>query len=122
MRRELAGNLRQALVSEREQSLPPHFILFLSALFLLLSSHSGSRSLRRSPSLSLPRSHSLVSCLFFFPDRDTLVAKGKASELSAAVVFLPERTLHFGKHGSDKCYCVEMYGEVSARRSIDGYR
>ena len=121
MRRELAGDLRQALVSEREQSLPPHVILFLSALFLLLR-HSGSRSLRRSPSLSLPRSHSLVSCLFFFiPHRDTLVAKGKASELSAAVVFLPERTLHFGKHGSDKCYCVEMYGEVSARRSIDRY-
>ena len=117
MRRELAGNLRQALVSEREQSLPPHAILFLSALFLLLP-HSGSRSLRRSPSLSLPRSHSLVSCLFFFPDRDTLVAKGKASELSAAVVFLPEHTIDFGKHGSDKCYCVEMYGEVSARRSI----
>ena len=116
MRRELAGNLRQALVSEREQSLPPHAIVFLSALFLLLP-HSGSRSLRRSASLSLPRSHSLVSCLFFPPPhRDTLVAKGKASELSAAVVFLPERTLHFGKHGSDKCYCVEMYGEVSARR------
>ena len=55
--------------------------------------------------------------VFFFPHRDTLVAKGKASELSAAVVFLPERTLHFGKHGSDKCYCVEMYGEASARRS-----
>ena len=122
MRRELAGNLRQALVSEREQSLPPHVILFLSALFLLLS-RSGSRSLFRSPSLSLPRSHYLVSCLFcYFPHRDTLVAKGKASELSAAVVFLPERTLHFGKHGSDKCYCVEMYGEVSARRLIDGYR
>jgi hypothetical protein len=29
----------------------------------------------------------------------------------AAVVFLPEHTADFGGHGSDKCYCVEMYGE-----------
>ena len=44
--------------------------------------------------------------------RDKLVAKGKAAELSAAVVFLPEHTLDYGRHGSDKCYCEEMYGEV----------
>ena len=37
---------------------------------------------------------------------------GKASRLSAAVVFLPQHTLHFGKHGGDRCYCEEMYGEV----------
>jgi hypothetical protein len=42
---------------------------------------------------------------------DKLVAKGKASELSAAVVFLPERTASYGRCGSDKCYCVEMYGK-----------
>jgi hypothetical protein len=24
------------------------------------------------------------------------------------VVFLPKNTLHFGKCGSDKCYCVEV--------------
>jgi hypothetical protein len=39
---------------------------------------------------------------------DKLVAQAKSSELSAAVVFLPEKTPHFGKHGSDKCYCVEV--------------
>jgi hypothetical protein len=42
---------------------------------------------------------------------DNLVAQGKESKLSAAVVFLPQDTLHYGKCGSDKCYCVEMYGE-----------
>jgi hypothetical protein len=43
--------------------------------------------------------------------RDNLVAQGKESTVSAAVVFLPQNTLHYGKCGSDKCYCVEMYGE-----------
>jgi hypothetical protein len=43
---------------------------------------------------------------------DALVAKSKADSISAAVVFLPEMTLDFGRHGSDKCYCVDMYGEV----------
>ena len=43
--------------------------------------------------------------------RDKLVAQGRADKLSAAVVFLPEHTLHFGQH-SDRCCCVEMYGEV----------
>jgi hypothetical protein len=28
-------------------------------------------------------------------------------------VFLPERTTHFGEHGSDKCYCKEIYGEIT---------
>jgi hypothetical protein len=42
---------------------------------------------------------------------DNLVAQGKESRLSAAVVFLPQNTLHYGKCGSDKCYCIEMYGE-----------
>jgi hypothetical protein len=41
---------------------------------------------------------------------DNLVAQGKRSKLSAAVVFLPKDTLYYGKCGSDKCYCVEMYG------------
>ena len=40
--------------------------------------------------------------------RDNLVAQGKESKLSAAVVFLPQDTLHYGKCGSDKCYCVEV--------------
>ena len=40
--------------------------------------------------------------------RDNLVAQGKESKVSAAVVFLPQNTLHFGKCGSDKCYCVEV--------------
>ena len=43
---------------------------------------------------------------------DDLVVKGKNSELSAAVVFLPEHTRHYGQHGSDACYCEAMYGEV----------
>jgi hypothetical protein len=43
---------------------------------------------------------------------DRLVARAKDSELSAAVVFLPERTANYGKHSSDKCYCDELYGEV----------
>ena len=44
--------------------------------------------------------------------RDKLVSKGKRSELSAAVVFLPEHTLNFGQHGRDQCYCEAMYGET----------
>ena len=40
--------------------------------------------------------------------RDNLVAQGKESKVSAAVVFLPQDTLHYGKCGSDKCYCVEV--------------
>ena len=40
--------------------------------------------------------------------RDNLVAQGKESKVSAAVVFLPQNTLHYGKCGSDKCYCVEV--------------
>jgi hypothetical protein len=40
--------------------------------------------------------------------RDILVAQGKESKLSAAVVFLPQDTLHYGMRGSDKCYCVEV--------------
>jgi hypothetical protein len=41
-----------------------------------------------------------------------MVNMAKEDSMSAAVVFLPERTTHFGRHGSDKCYCCEMYGEV----------
>ena len=37
--------------------------------------------------------------------RDRLVAEGKQGKLSAAVVFLPEYTPHYGQHGSDRCYC-----------------
>ena len=44
--------------------------------------------------------------------RDKIVALTKKSELSAAVVFLPQFTADYGKHGSDKCYCTKMYGEV----------
>ena len=47
----------------------------------------------------------LPSCFHY---RDKLVAQGKDSKLSAAVVFLPQDTLHYGKCGSDKCYCVEV--------------
>jgi hypothetical protein len=43
---------------------------------------------------------------------DHMVNMAKEDSMSAAVVFLPERTTHFGRHGSDKCYCCEMYGEV----------
>jgi hypothetical protein len=43
--------------------------------------------------------------------RDKLVAQGKESKVSAAVVFLPQDTLHYGKCGSDKCYCVEVSSE-----------
>jgi hypothetical protein len=53
----------------------------------------------------------LLLCAHCQTFRDNLVAQGKESKVSAAVVFLPEHTLHFGKCGSDKCYCVEMYGE-----------
>jgi hypothetical protein len=42
---------------------------------------------------------------------DKVVAQSKQDEHSAAVVFLPKNTLHYGKCGSDKCYCIEMYGE-----------
>jgi hypothetical protein len=46
------------------------------------------------------------------------VKRSKADGSSAAVVFLPERTQHFGNHGSDMCYCEAMYGapKVSAQR------
>ena len=47
-------------------------------------------------------------CVASLAYRDNLVALGKASRLSAAVVFLPQHTLHFGKHGEDRCYCVEV--------------
>ena len=30
--------------------------------------------------------------------------------MSAAVLFLPENTEHYGQHASDKCYCEEIYG------------
>ena len=52
---------------------------------------------------------SITSCV---ARRDTLVAKGKASQLSAAVVFMPEHTLAYGQHGDDKCFCFEMYGMI----------
>jgi hypothetical protein len=42
---------------------------------------------------------------------DKVVAQSEQDEHSAAVVFLPKHTLHYGKCGSDKCYCIEMYGE-----------
>jgi hypothetical protein len=45
--------------------------------------------------------------------QDKLVAQAKSNSISAAVVFLPERTPAYGKHGSDKCYCVEMYGKTA---------
>jgi hypothetical protein len=43
---------------------------------------------------------------------DSLVSLAKADHLSAAVVFLPEHTVNYGKHGTDRCYCTEMYGAV----------
>jgi hypothetical protein len=62
----------------------------------------------------LPNTH--IKCVVSWPGVyarlwDSLVALSRADELSAAVVFLPDRTEHFGAHGSDKCYCEEMYGE-----------
>jgi hypothetical protein len=42
---------------------------------------------------------------------DKVVALSKQNEHSAAVVFLPQNTLQYGKCGSDRCYCIEMYGE-----------
>jgi hypothetical protein len=42
---------------------------------------------------------------------DKVVAQSKQDKHSAAVVFLPKNTLQYGKCGSDKCYCIEMYGE-----------
>jgi hypothetical protein len=42
---------------------------------------------------------------------DKLVAKGRASKLSAAVVFCPEETMNYGQCGSDRCYCIDIYGE-----------
>jgi uncharacterized membrane protein len=43
---------------------------------------------------------------------DTLVDGSRLDKHSAAVVFLPQKTADFGKHGSDRCYCIEMYGEI----------
>ena len=43
---------------------------------------------------------------------DELVARAKAASISAAVVFLPLHTTFYGAHGSDRCYCREMYGEI----------
>ena len=43
---------------------------------------------------------------------DQLVAHAKAASVSAAVVFLPLHTTFYGAHGSDRCYCREMYGEI----------
>ena len=56
---------------------------------------------------------SSVLCTNLKTARDELVKKAKhnALSMSAAVVFLPERTRDYGKCGTDKCYCVEMYGE-----------
>ena len=41
---------------------------------------------------------------------DQILAVGKEGSVSAAVVFLPEKTANYGKHASDKCYCEEIYG------------
>ena len=41
---------------------------------------------------------------------DQILAGSKQGSVSAAVVFLPEKTAHYGKHSSDRCYCEEMYG------------
>eukprot|EP00935_MAST-01C_sp_MAST-1C-sp1_P001244 g1244.t1 len=43
---------------------------------------------------------------------DQLVAQARKGEVSAAVVFLPENTSDYGAHGSDRCFCQEMYGEI----------
>ena len=43
---------------------------------------------------------------------DQILAGGKQGSVSAAVVFLPEKTAHYGKHSSDRCYCEEMYGRT----------
>jgi hypothetical protein len=40
------------------------------------------------------------------------LSSARVLPLSSSVVFLPEHTTAFGQHGSDKCYCVEMYGEI----------
>ncbi len=63
------------------------------------------------------QAYQLLTLTSLFVFRDKLVAKGKASELSAAVVFMPQHTLHYGKHGSDKCFCNEMYGKVCITRA-----
>ena len=44
--------------------------------------------------------------------RDKLVGLGKDAQISAAVVFLPEHTVHYGKHRSEKCHCIDIYGEL----------
>jgi hypothetical protein len=64
-----------------------------------------------------------IPCVASWPDIyaklwDQLVAKGKASELSAAVIFLPQNTLHYGKWGSDKCYCVTVLRAQNLRLSL----
>merc|ERR1712096_214630 len=46
---------------------------------------------------------------------DALVAMGRDDQISAAVVFLPERTSRFGMHVDDPerpghCYCDAIYG------------
>jgi ankyrin repeat protein len=62
------------------------------------------------------------SCVVSWPGRyaqlwDQLVEKGKSSELSAAVVFLPEHTEAYGQHAGgggdhhDGCWCESIYGE-----------
>jgi hypothetical protein len=50
---------------------------------------------------------------------DVLVNMAKKDSFSAAVVFLPENTIHFGKHGRDKCYCKEVRALPRAQLSYN---
>jgi hypothetical protein len=85
MCRIMAGHLLQVMVSAVSSPAHDHI------------AHSCTLLLRLLPSRLAPPLY-----------RDNLVAQGKESKVSAAVVFLPQDTLHYGKCGSDKCYCVEV--------------
>ena len=95
----VAGHLLQVVVSLVLSAL--HFVSQMPlthCCFLLMRCYF----------LSCTVSESSFSLACTLHCRDNLVAQGKESKVSAAVVFLPQNTLHFGKCGSDKCYCVEV--------------
>jgi hypothetical protein len=115
LRSIMAGHLLQVVV---RLSCSAHYIFFVDVSHsLLLPSYA---LLLPSHALLLP-SHALLLflrmllpfmlCCFLLSRlhcRDNLAVQGKESKVSAAVVFLPRNTLHYGKCGRDKCYCVEV--------------
>ena len=100
MRSIVAGHLLQVVVSLVLSTLHLFFAdaspMHCVASFLCAATSSYALF------LNLPSLACTLHC------RDNLVAQSKESKVSAAVVFLPQNTLHFGKCGSDKCYCVEV--------------